>query len=70
MRAMASGSGAFEAPDARREVLKEGMLRSFLMVVLAFEAVRFVPFASNLPAKRGGKVWIPPELACLRVSSS
>jgi hypothetical protein len=65
---MASGSGAFKAPDARREVLKEGMLRSFLMVVLAFEAVRFVPFASNLPAKRGGKAF--PELACMRVSSS
>ena len=68
MRAMASSS-AFKAPDARREVLKEGMLRSFLMVVLAFEAVRFVPFASNLPAKRGGKAFLP-ELACLRVSSS
>jgi hypothetical protein len=65
-----ASSSAFKAADARREVLKEGMLRLLLMVVLAFEAVRFVRFASNLPAKRGGKALIPPELACMRVSSS
>jgi hypothetical protein len=40
------------------------------MVVLAFEAVRLSPFASKLPAKRGGKARILPELACLRVASS